>query len=243
MATDLECLSGRCPRLYNSTRSPPHLASTLSVEAQVLRIVRRVFMVAALLFTTASATGAQTACDHLVPFGVLPPAGGFTFGCTHQYTLKLGASIGLAGNYILLAYPECADGPCAGQSGTTLLQCAAASGYFCCLSVSQMIPTIVGTNVGTLVAGLNQRIANDTDTRGGICYSAYTGNGSRVGKVPLIQFIGADRSQAQVTGFLSLFLVGPPTGTSTSTAIRVEFIADVTPTRGATWGRLKALYR
>jgi hypothetical protein len=209
----------------------------------VLLIARRVVMAAALLLTMASAAGAQTACDHLVPFGVLPQAGGFTFGCAHQFNLKLGASIGPDGNYILLAYPSCANGPCAGQSGTTLLQCAAASGYFCCLSVSQMIPTIVGTNVGTLVTGLNQRIASDTDTRAGICRSAYTGNGARIGKVPMIQFIGADRSQAQVTGFLELFLVGPPSGTSTSTTIPVEFIADVTPTRGATWGRLKLLYR
>jgi hypothetical protein len=208
----------------------------------VLLTLRRALLAAALLLLTASAAHAQTVCDHLLPIGLLPPAGGFTFGCAHPFKLKLGASIGPDGNYILLAYPSCANGPCAGQSGTTLLQCAAASGYFCCTSVSQMIPTIVGTSVGTLVTGLNQRIANDTDTRAGICYSLYTGNGSRVGKVPVIQFIGADRTQAQVTGFLALFLAGPPSGTGTSTTIPVEFIADVTPTRGATWGRLKLLY-
>ena len=69
------------------------------------------------------------------------------------------------------------------------------------------------------------------------------GNGSRAGNVPLIQFVGSDRSQAQVTGFLELFLVGPPTGSGTSTTIPVELIADPTPTQGATWGRLKLIYR
>jgi hypothetical protein len=64
-----------------------------------------------------------------------------------------------------------------------------------------------------------------------------------VGNVPLIQFIGTDRSQAQLTGFLRFFLVGPPSGSATSTTIPVEFIADPTPDAvDSTWGRLK-LYR
>ena len=95
------------------------------------------------------------------------------FGCAFDYNLKLGATLG--GNYILLDYPACASGPCAGQTGLTRLQCAATSGYFCCVSTSQMIPTIVGTR--------------------------------------------------------------------TSTTIPVEFISDLTPAQGSTWGRLKLLYR
>jgi hypothetical protein len=186
---------------------------------------------------------AQSICEGLAPFGLLPPAGGFSFGCSRQFNLKLGAAIGPDGNYILLEYPACVNGPCAGQSGTTLLQCAATSGYFCCATNAQMIPTMTGTNVGTLAAGLVQRIANDTDTRAGICKSAYTGNGSRVANVPLIQFIGVDRSQAQVTGFLSFFLVGPPSGTAQSTTIPVEFLNDPTPVRAETWGSLKLIYR
>jgi hypothetical protein len=58
----------------------------------------------------------------------------------------------------------------------------------------------------------------------------------------VIQFIGIDRSQAQVTGFLRVFVVGPPSGTGTSTTVPVEFVADPTPARGATWGELKLLY-
>ena len=204
---------------------------------------RRLLPTFLLLPATFAVAGAQTVCDHLTPMGMLSPAGGFTFGCSRQFNLKLGAALGPDGNYILLDYPACANGPCAGQGGLAQLQCAATSGYFCCLVSAQMIPTIVGTSVATLVAGLNQRIANDLDTRSGICFSAYTGNGSRVGNVPLIQFIGTDRTQAQVTGFLRFFLVGPPSGSATTTTIPVEFIADLTPAQASTWGQLKLHYR
>ena len=209
----------------------------------VLSTLRRPILAIALLAATCAQARGQKICDELVPFGLLPPDGGFTFGCPRQFNLKLGASLGPDGNYILLAYPSCANGPCAGQTGTGYLQCAATSGYFCCISTDQMIPTMTGTNVGTLAAGLGQRIANDSDTRPGICYTAYGGNGSRVGNLPLIQWIGTDRSQAQVTGFLRFFLVGPPTGSAQTTTFPVEFISDPTPTRGETWGRIKLLYR
>lgn len=206
-------------------------------------LMRHLVLPAVLLAVAFAPARAQTICDQLAPMGLLPPAGGFTVSCSRQFTLKLGATIGPDGNYILLSYPACASGPCAGQTGIPLLQCAATSGYSCCIANAQMIPTLTGTNVGSLVAGLNQRIANDTDTRPAICYSAYNGNGSRVGNVPLIQFIGLDRSQAQVTGFLRFFLVGPPAGTGNATTIPAEFISDPTPAAGTTWGRLKTLYR
>jgi hypothetical protein len=209
----------------------------------VFALMRRTMPVLLLLPAAFAAAHAQTVCDQLAPMGLLPPAGGFLLGCAHHYSLKLGAALGPDGNYILLSYPACASGPCAGQAGLTLLQCAATSGYDCCISSAQMIPTITGTNIATLVAGLDQRIANDSDTRAGICFSDYAGNGARVGNGPLIQFIGLDRSQAQVTGFLRFFLVGPPSGSAQSTTIPVEFISDPTPTLDSTWGRLKLLYR
>src|SRR5215831_3109839 len=128
----------------------------------------RWMLAATLSLAVVSSARAATVCDRLAPIGLLPPTGGFGFGCSHLYNLKLGAALGPDGNYILLSYPACASGPCAGQTGLTLLQCAAASGYFCCISTAQMIPTLTGTNVGTLVTGLNQRIASDTDTRSAI---------------------------------------------------------------------------
>jgi hypothetical protein len=208
-----------------------------------MRRAARITTAALLLLAAPLVAGAQTVCTQLLPIGLLPPAGGFTFGCGHQFNLKLGAVIGPDGNYILLGYPACANGPCAGLTGIPQLQCAADSGYFCCVSGGQMIPTLQGTNVGTFVTGLDQRIADDTDTRAGICHSAYSGNGARVANVPVLQFIGADRTQAQVTGFFSVFVVGPPSGTGTATTVPVEFISDATPTEDATWGRLKLIYR
>ena len=201
------------------------------------------WLVAAVLSLSTAPAQADTACERLVPFGLLPPAGGFSAGCSRIYNLRLGAAPGPDGNYILLSYPSCAVGPCGDQSALTLLQCAAASGYFCCISTVQMIPTIVGGNVGTLATGLNQRIANDNDARSGICYETYTGNGARVANVPLIQFIGSDRTQAQVTGFLEFFLTGPPSGTGTSTTIPVEFISGPTAAYSSTWGSIKLFYR
>jgi hypothetical protein len=76
--------------------------------------------------------------------------------------------------------------------------------------------------------------------RTGICYSDYAGNGSRLGNVPLIQFIGSDSSQVQVTGFLRMFVSSPGSG---ATAPRVEFIDYPTPVRSMSWGRMKVLYR
>jgi hypothetical protein len=190
------------------------------------------------------AGSADQICTGLLPMGLLPPAGGFTTGCGHQFTLKLGASLGPDGNYILLDYPPCASGPCAGESGLVQLQCAAANGYQCCLSSGQSIPTLTGTNVATLVAGLNQRIGLDTDQRAGICYSAYAGNGARVANVPLASFPGSDRTQMILQSFASVFLVTPPAGSAQSTTVTFEFIAQgVTASTAPSWGRLKVLYR
>ena len=66
-------------------------------------------VVAVLSFSTAPAQ-ADTACERLVPFGILTPAGGFSAGCSHIYNLRLGAALGPDGNYILLSYPSCANG-------------------------------------------------------------------------------------------------------------------------------------
>jgi len=131
---------------------------------------------------------ADQACGQLLPVGLLEPAGGFTLGCSRSFTLKLGASLGPDGNYILLDYPACAEGPCAGLTGGPQLQCAAASGYACCMLSGAHVPTMTGGSVGLLAAGLSQRFSLDSDPSPGICYAGYTGNGARVAIVPLAQF-------------------------------------------------------
>jgi hypothetical protein len=207
--------------------------------------VRSMVLGLTLLLGLGSRAGsADQICTGLLPMGLLQPGGGFTTGCGHPFTLKLGASLGPDGNYILLDYPPCAAGPCAGASGLVQLQCAAANGYQCCLSSGQSVPTLTGTNVATLVAGLDQRIGLDTDQRAGICYSAYAGNGARVGNVPLASFPGSDRTQMILESFATVFLVSPPTGSAQSTTVTLEFIAQgVTASTAPSWGRLKVLYR
>ncbi len=196
---------------------------------------------ATLAFPTAA--GADSACGNLLPMGLLPPAGGFTAGCARVFSLKLGAALGPDGNYILLDLPACASGPCGGSSGLAQLQCAADLGYGCCLVSGLHVPTIQGTNVATFAAGLDQRLARDTDSRPGICSADYAGNGARLVTVALAGFPGAIRTEMVLSTFLPAFLVGPPTGTGTATSFTLEFLATVTPARPASWGRLKQLYR
>src|SRR5258705_202024 len=55
-----------------------------------------------------------------LPMGLLqPPNTVFFSGCSKVYTLKLGASPGPDGNYILLDLPPCPSGPCARVSGAS----------------------------------------------------------------------------------------------------------------------------
>ena len=190
-----------------------------------------------------AAAPADQACGSLLPVGLLQPAGGFTVGCARLFTLKLGAALGPDGNYILLDLPVCASGPCGGTSGLAQLQCAANLGYDCCLVSGLHVPTIQGTNVATLVAGLDQRLARDTDTRAGICAEDYAGNGARFVEVTLADFPGSIRTEMVLSTFLPAFIVGPPAGTGTSTTFTLEFLSAPTPARPASWGRVKQLYR
>lgn len=183
-------------------------------------------------------------CDALLPIGVLPPAGGFVPGCAHVYALKLGAAPGPDGNYVLIAYPACANGPCAGTTGLAALQCTASSGYACCVTPAQAIPTLTGTNVGTLQTGLNQRFVADTDARTPLCRADYSGNGARLVNVPLVHFPGADRTQVIVDGVAPAFLTSPSSGTGTATVVTIEVVPDgATPATPSSWGHLKLRYR
>lgn len=202
--------------------------------------LRRVMLLAALGMSAAGVARAQTVCDQLLPIGVAPPAGGFASGCSYRYVLRQSSSSGSGSTYIPLAYPACTNGPCAGLTAPYQFICEATNGYSCCISVSDSIPLVAGNYAGPLRQGLNQRMANDSDTRPDICYSDYVGNGSRVAIVPLIHPTGIGSSQTQVAGFLRLFLTGPLYGNSD---LVVEFVAGPTPVRNASWGRTKIRYR
>ena len=201
--------------------------------------LRRALLLAAIVTSTSGVARGQTVCDQLLPFGLVPPAGGFAFGCAHQYSLRLGYGSVSDGYCTPLAYPACSNGPCAGLTGPQLFVCAATSGYSCCISVAQLIPIVAGDYNGPVNVGLNQRIANDTDTRAGICYSDYAGNGSRLGNVPLIRLLGSGNGEVEVVGFLRMFLARPPSGNA---QMLVELVAEPTPTRSASWGQTKIRY-
>jgi hypothetical protein len=191
----------------------------------------------------ASPTLSATTCGNLLPAGLLPPTGGFTLGCERRFSLKLGASIGPDGNYVLLDYPSCVTGACSGLTGIAGMQCHALTGYACCVTTAQVVPAIVGTNVGLFAAALSQRIAGDNDARPGICFADYNGNGARVLNVPLVTVQQANQT-ATITGFMQVFLASPPTGTGTSTTFLVEFVSTgATPALERSWGAVKTVYR
>jgi len=189
---------------------------------------------------TSAAARAQTVCDQLLPIGVTPPAGGFASGCANRYVLRLSSSSGSGSTYIPLAFPACANRPCAGLTGPFQFVCEATNGHYCCISVSDSIPLVAGVYIGPLRQGIDQRIASDTDTRPGICHSEYLGNGSRVTNVPLIHATGIGSIKTQVAGFLRLFLTGP---WPANADLLVEFVSGPTPVQNASWGRTKILYR
>jgi hypothetical protein len=208
----------------------------MQAQTRIQAPLRRALLLAAFVASASGVADAQTVCDQLLPIGLVPPQGGFAFGCDHQYHVPAGP--GSSAYYRWLAFPTCPDGPCAGLTDPQLFVCAATSGYSCCISDS--VPLIAGIYAGPLRLGLDQRIANDTDTRVGICYSDYAGNGSRLGNVLLIQPTGTGATQAHVAGFLRMFLSGPAGAFG---LIPIEFVDQPTPVRGTSWGRAKILYR
>ena len=84
----------------------------------------------------------------------------------------------------------------------------------------------------------------DTDTRSGLCYSTYLGNGARVANVPLAHFTGTLRTEMVIDRFATVFLVSPAAGSAQATTVTLEFLAlDVTAVSRSSWGRIKLLYR
>ena len=202
---------------------------------------RRALLSALLVASTFGVARGQTVCDQLLPIGVVPPPGGFSLGCPFRYVLKRSGGTGSGpSNYLSLAYPACANGPCVGLTDATKYVCEVRNGYSCCVSASDSISLVAGTYTGPTNQGLNLRFASDTDTIPDICHSDYVGNGARVVNVPLVHPIGAGVSRAQVSGFLRMFLTRRVAGNGD---ITVEFIGGPTPVWGTSWGRTKVRYR
>lgn len=172
----------------------------------------------------AKADTAGGVCERLVPMGaILPPAGGFQVRCDTTYTLK--ADTPTQGNFQLLDFPPCNEGPCSGMvSGGSEIRCLVANGYSCCVNIDDMIPTQPGNKVGPFIQGISDRWDNDTDQRTNICFDQYKGNGNRIVNVPILKtYDPTGKKPVQIAGFAGFFLKNKPQGF----ALQGEFLYPV----------------
>jgi Flp pilus assembly protein TadG len=187
---------------------------------------------------TAKADLTCSQCEKLVPMGAIPPGGGTTFqvgcGAPNPYTLFQGQGGGAQGNWFAVDFPDCDEGACAGMpsTGANTFRCLLANGYGCCVAVGQRIWTETGQMNGPAVQGLQARWDADSDPRSNICFSDYTGNGSRVVNVPVITpLMGGGKQEVTVLGLAAFFLRSRPTG-GPAQPVLAEFIHDVVPGTG-----------
>jgi len=182
---------------------------------------------------TAEADTTGRVCDGLVPMGPVEPpqSGWFDPDCSKTYELKVGAGEGEQGNYELLEFPDCNQGPCAGMEGGAAIRCLAEHGYGCCLDQDQEFTlTEPGNKVGPFRQGMGARFDADTDQREGICYSEYRGNGQRVLPVPIIESYDVNGKKfVRIIKFSAFFMKERPRGNGTLTG---QFIHDIIPGEG-----------
>lgn len=211
----------------------------LTHVAQVLGIKE----IAVQATATAKAESAGAICEKLVPMGAIePPNAGFEVGCQNTYNLKIGANGGgTPGNFQLLDFPLCDEGPCQGmQGGASEVRCEVASGYGCCVEIGQWIDTKPGNNVGPFRQGLDERWNRDSDQRENICYEDYRGNGERVILVPIFKDwdpVGASKP-VKVEGFSAFFLQKKPSSGGGQT-LTGQFLYAIAPGGAGTGGQSK----
>ena len=212
----------------------------IGAGGSIVTYIARVVGVAELELTADATAEADTAgrpCDGLVPMGPVEPpnSGWFDPDCAVTYDLKIGAGEGEQGNYELLDYPECGEGPCAGLEGGAAIRCYAQYGYGCCLDEGQEFAlTEPGNKVGPFRQGMQARFDSDTDRREGICYSEYAGNGARVMPLPVIETFDVNgKKVVRIIKFSAFFMKERPPGNGTLTG---QFVHDVTPGEGAGQG-------
>jgi Flp pilus assembly protein TadG len=211
-------------------RNPATDGSMVTHVAQVLGITN----VEVNATATAKAERSCQQCEKIVPMGAIPPAGegGFEVNCGRLYTLLEGTGSGTNANYKALSFPDCDEGECGqtGSGGASTLGCLIEHGYACCVGVGDVVQTKPGLNSGQVKTGLQARWDADTDRTADICYSAYRGNGSRVINVPVIETLGAGRTDVRVVGLAAFFLKRRPTGGGQE--VLGEFVYDVVPGTG-----------
>jgi hypothetical protein len=188
----------------------------------------------------AKAESVSSVCEKLVPMGAIvdPAVGAFLPGCSHSYALKIGSNgSGTPGNFQLLDFPDCDEGPCAGMNGGSAeIRCEVANGYSCCIGIGDMVETKPGNSVGPFRQGLDDRWAADTDQRQGICYEQYFGNGNRVVNVPIFDTWDPNgKKPVKVIGFSAFFIQDKPSGGGGQT-LTGQFLYNVVPGSGGAGG-------
>jgi hypothetical protein len=185
---------------------------------------------------TAEVSPASAACEGIIPMAPIVPDNTTWFNPDCQgnkpveYQLKVDAGSGTQGNYQLLDFPDCTEGPCGDVNGGggAAIRCQTANGYSCCVNIGDSFTlTQPGNKVGPFRQGMTQRWDADTDRRENICYSNYTGNGLRVVRVPIVEtFDLSGKKVVRIKGLAAFFLTRRPTGTADMWG---QFIYDTSP--------------
>ncbi len=187
---------------------------------------------------TAIADTTNKPCDGLVPMAPVEPpnSGWFDPDCSKTYDLKVGSGNGEQGNYELLDYPPCDEGPCAGLNGGAAIRCYAEHGYGCCLGEGvELVLSEPGNKVGPFRQGMQARFDSDTDRRENICYSEYVGNGARFVPLPVIETFDVNgKKMVRIVKFSAFFIKTRPAGNGTLSG---QFVQDIVPGDGVGQGK------
>lgn len=195
---------------------------------------------------TAKVDPTDKVCEGLLPMApVEPPVGGFQTGCANEYLLKVGSDgENEQGNFHLLDYADCEEGPCADVGGGGAeIRCLTENGYGCCVGLNgEFEYSQPGNKVGPFYQGLQARWDRDTDRRENICYAQYGGNGERVVFVPGVEtFDVPGKKIIRITGFYAFFLKRRPTGGGQQTLVG-EFLNAIVPGEPGTGSSDGTLY-
>jgi Flp pilus assembly protein TadG len=220
-------------------RDPASGGSMVTHVAQVLGI--KALEVSAT--AVAEAETVSAICEGVVPMAaIVDPDNPFLTGCNREFQLK--GDTPSPGNWQLLDFPECAEGPCQDVGGgAALVRCLVANGYGCCLNVGQCVDTKPGVNFGPFRLGFTDRWNRDTDQREGICYEQYRGNGKRIVIVPMITVWDPKGSKPVcIEGFLAFFIKYRPFGGGSGQQLVGQFLHVVVAGEGGGSGTGPVLY-
>ena len=180
---------------------------------------------------TAEAQKLTSICEGLAPFAPVDQPGGYSTSCDSLYNLKVGSGKSQQGNFQLLDFPPCDEGPCAGiGGGAAAVRCYTEHGYGCCLEIgTEYVSTEPGNKVGPFKQSLQMRWDADTD-KSSVCYQDYKGNRSRVFTVPIIESFDVNgKKLVRVKGFAAFFLRRPPGQGGQGSVAEGQFIEYVAP--------------